>query len=544
MRMCAWAVAAAVALLTSLISVLPVAAQDLSKARVRDIPRLMTEADKLVAANDLVKAEAHLKAIVGLDPTQAQAAYKLARLCEARKDGECAMANYQLALGALTGADKAQAHLALAGGHLQAERYADAAEHAGAALALDATLAPAHVIRAVSLGKTRSPDALAAAEQAAKVAPDDARVQAALGEALVAAGRGADAEAPLRKALSLDPKQPAAAAHLAQIVSTKGDHDQTIVAVGQALGLDPNRRELYALRGRAYLAKGDGDKALQDLYAAASAAPTDTALQLTIGQIQQKQRRYDAAAQQYRSVLAVNPQQADALVGLTEALVALQDFDGARPHAAKAAAALPDNARAHFLHARIREHDKQVDPALEAYAKAAQLDPTMAEALHGQGRLLREHKKDIPNALASMEKAAAIDATNVEILTDLGAVQYEAKQVDKAIATLQKAVAAPGYKHPMGLAVLGLALKDKGQYAAAIAPLEQAADLAPKWWMPRWGAAWAYFGQFKKGCPCGADDQARVQKMQAHYDQMVALGGKDAGLAERVKMLASGLKIK
>ena len=32
--------------------------------------------------------------------------------------------------------------------------------------------------------------------------------------------------------------------------------------------------------------------------------------------------------------------------------------------------------------------------------------------------------------------------------------------------------------------------------------------------------------------------------MQAHYDQMVALGGKDAGLAERVKMLASGLKIK
>jgi hypothetical protein len=62
--------------------------------------------------------------------------------------------------------------------------------------------------------------------------------------------------------------------------------------------------------------------------------------------------------------------------------------------------------------------------------------------------------------------------------------------------------------------------------------------------MPRWGAAWAYFGQFKKGCPCGPDDQARVQKMQAHYDQMVALGGKDAGLAERVKMLASGLKVK
>jgi tetratricopeptide (TPR) repeat protein len=544
MRMSAWVPAAAVALVASQISVLPVGAQDLSKARARDIPRLMTEADKFVADNDPARAEAHLKAIVGLDPKQSQAAFKLARLCEARKDSECAMANYQLALGALTGADKAQAHLGLAAGHLQAERFPDAAEHAGAALAIDGSLTPAHVIRAVSLGKTKSPDALAAAEQAAKVAPDDARVQAVLGEALVAANRGADAEAPLRKALSLDPKLASAAAQLAQIVSAKGDHDATIVAVGQALGLDPNRRDLYALRGRAYLAKGDGDKALQDLYAAASAAPNDTGLQLTLGQIQQKQRRYDAAAQQYRNVLAVSPQQTDALLGLTDVLITLQDLEGARPYAAKAAAALPENARAQYLQARILEHDKQVDPALAAYAKAASLDPKMAEAFHGQGRLLREHKKDIPNALASMEKAAALDAANAGILTDLGAVQYEAKQVDKAIETLQKAVATPDYKHPMGLAVLGLALKDKGQYAAAIAPLEQAADLAPKWWMPRWGAAWAYFGQFKKGCPCGPDDQARIQKMQAHYDQMVALGGKDAGLAERVKMLASGLKVK
>jgi hypothetical protein len=62
--------------------------------------------------------------------------------------------------------------------------------------------------------------------------------------------------------------------------------------------------------------------------------------------------------------------------------------------------------------------------------------------------------------------------------------------------------------------------------------------------MPRWGAAWSYFGGFKKGCPCGPEDQAKVQKMQAHYDQMLALGGTDAALGERVKMLSSGLKIK
>jgi len=531
MRMFAWIPAAAVVLSASLFTVLPVAAQDLSKARVRDIPRLLTEADALVAKNDPTQAEAYYKAILGLDPKQTPAAYKLARLCAARKDSDCAMANYQLALASLAGPEKAQAHLGLATGHFQAERYGDAAEQATAALVIDASLTDAHVIRAVSLGRTKSPEALAAAEQASRVAPEDARVQSALGAALVAANRAADAEAPLRKSLSLDPKNAAAAAYLAQVLAAKGDHDGTIVSVGQALGLDPNRRDLYALRGRAYLAKGDGDKALQDLYAAAAATPEDKALQLTLGQLQQKQRRLDAAAQQYRNVLSMDPQHADALLGLTDVLLTMNDFDAARPYAAKAASALP-------------EQDKQVDPALEAYARAVRLDPKMADALHGQGRMLREFKKDIPNALASMEKAASLDAANATILTDLGAAQYEAKQVDRAIETLQKAVATPDYKHPMGLAVLGLALKDKGQYAAAIAPLEQAAELAPKWWMPRWGAAWAYFGQFKKGCPCGPDDQARVAKMQAHYDQMLALGGKDAGLAERVKMLASGLKIK
>ena len=97
----------------------------------------MEEADKFIAANDVPKAQAHLKAIIGLDPKQSQAAFKLGKLCESQKDWDCALTNYQLAIGALTGADKAQAHMGLAVGHLQAGRHTDAAEHAGAALALD-----------------------------------------------------------------------------------------------------------------------------------------------------------------------------------------------------------------------------------------------------------------------------------------------------------------------------------------------------------------------------------------------------------------------
>ncbi len=544
MRKFAWAAVAAVALLASPGPVAVLWAQELSKLKPKDIPRLMAEADKFIAANDLPHAQAYLQAVIGLDPTQSQAAFKLAGVCEKQKDWDCTMVNYQLALAALGGAEKARAHLALATGHLRAQRHGDAAEHAGAALAIDPALTSAHVIRAESLVKTQSPDAIAACEAATKAAPDSAVAHASLGEALMAANRGADAEAPLRRALELDPRLPATSARLAELLSAKGDHEGTIAAASQALAADASRRDLYALRGKAYLAQHDDAKALEDLYAAAAAAPHDKALVLALGQVQHRQGRLDAAAQQYRSVLAIDPQQHEAQLGLADVLVRTNDFEQARDPASKAAAALPDAALAHYLHGRVLEHDKQYDEAIAAYTRATVADAGRADAHHGLGRILREHRKDIPNALASMEKAAALDASNPAVLTDLGASLYEAKQVDRAVETLQKAVATPEYANPMGYAVLGLALKDKKDYATSITHLERAAELAPKWWMPRWGAAWSYFGQFKKGCPCGPDDQARVQKMQAHFDEMTALGGKDPGLAERVKMLVSGLKIK
>ena len=71
MRMVAWAAAAAVALHVTAWVGTPAFGQDLSKLKPKDIPKLMAEADKFIAADDLPQAAAYLKAIVGLDPKQA-----------------------------------------------------------------------------------------------------------------------------------------------------------------------------------------------------------------------------------------------------------------------------------------------------------------------------------------------------------------------------------------------------------------------------------------------------------------------------------------
>lgn len=544
MRRFAWSSLALSVLLAGLPLPVPLEAQEKQKLRPRDIPRLMTEADKFIAENDLAKAEAYLKAIIELDPKQSQAAFKLAKVCEAQPDWDCALTNYQLAIGALEGAEKAQAHAGMAAGHLQAERFTDAAEHAKAATDLDASLARAHGIRAEALVRLKSPDAAAAADAAVKVMPDSAAAHAALGEALLAAGKGAEAEAPLRRAIELDPKRASASAQLAQVLSAKGDHEGTVAAVSQALALEPSRRDLFALRGKARLALGQEAEALEDLHAAVAVSTADAGLHLSLANIHHKHGRYDIASQHYRSAIEIDPQLGDAQLGLADVLVRGYDFENARAPIERASGSLPNNARAQYLLGRLREHEKQFDPALEAYGKAVSLDANLADAHHAQGRILREHKKDTAGGLASLEKAAALDADNAAILTDLGAALYEAKQVDRTIETLQKVVVMPDYKHPMGYGVLGLALKDKGEYEQALVNLDKAIELEPKWWMPHWGAAWSHFALIKKGCPCGPEDEARVQKMKTYFDTMTSLGGADPALADRVKLLTAGQKIR
>ncbi|MCC6164097.1 MAG: tetratricopeptide repeat protein [Acidobacteria bacterium] len=540
------ACAAAVAMAGALGVWLPTvsAAQEKQKFRARDIPRLMEEADKFIAANELPKAEAYLKAIIEVDPKQAQAAFKLANVCERQNDQDCALLNYQLALASLTGTQKAQAHAGLAAGHVRAGRDTDAAEHAKAAVGLDPSLAGAHIILAESLVRLKSPDAVGAAQAAAAAAPDNPAAHRALGDALVAADRAADAEAPLRRAIELDPKLVAAHVQLTMILQARGDVDGVIASATRVIDLEPSRTEMFALRGRANLTKGQTDAALRDLHAAAAAGSKDATLHLAIAKMHHDGRQLDLAAQYYQSATQLDGQLADAWLGLSEVHVARNDFASAREPITRAVGVAPGKANAQYLLGLLREQEQQYDAALEALAKAIGIDATLSGAYHAQGRLLRTHRKDTAGGLASLRKAAELDAGNPAVLTDLAAALYEGKQNDQVVAILEKVTTAPGYANPVGYLVFGAALMDKGAYGDAVPLLTRAAELEPKWAEAHRRAAWALFGSIKKGCPCGPEDEQRVKQMKTHFDQMVALGAADPNLKTRVDALVDGQKVR
>lgn len=543
MKIAAVPVRLVVAVLVAVCAPDAASAQNTKKLNRREIEKLVAEADKLAAGGQLADARQRLNPVVQQDPTNAPLALKLARICESLADWDCAGTAFQLAVSNAAGPDKADAHAGLAAVHLRRGRYTDAADNARAAIALNPSIASAHLTLASSLVRQGSSDGLPAAQKAVEIAPASAQAHMALGEALALAEKPADAEASFRKVLELQPEAADAHARLAEVLFAKGDFGGVIASADMALKFNKDLSRLYSIRGRAHHENGNEDQAISDLQHAVTVKPDDAPAHLLLGRIYQRRKHLDLAVNHYKQAAAGERQVGDAALGLADVLVAKRDFAAAREPVEKVASGLPQSGRAQYLLGMLHEQQGQFDAAVKAFEHAASLDPKLGGAHYGAGRVLREHMKDAARALPHLEKAAALEPEDPSVLSEYGVALYEAKQPDRALEMLQKAAAAPDFKSPMGFTVLGLALKDRNRFDDALPYFVKATELAPKWWLPHWGAAWSHFALIKKGCPCGEADKQRVQELKAHYDAMVSLDGKDPALQQRVAALLKGLKI-
>jgi tetratricopeptide (TPR) repeat protein len=542
---------APIAAVTLVVSLLSVAAepqekkQEQKKLNPQELKRMAADGDRLMAEGKMADARRHFLTVLEQEPANVPVALKLGRTCESIQDWDGAIAAYQKVAASAQGPERAEGLAGLAGAYVRTRQFKEAADSARKAIELNPAAAPAHVSLAYSLVRLGSTEeAIPAARKAIELAPTSAVAHAALGEALLRDNKVADAEATFRKALELDPKAADALAGLADLQCRKADYSAAEASAAKALELDPNQARAYSVRGRVNLARGQLIPAQGDLATAIARDSTDVEAQLALAQIQRKQNNLTGAVTSYRRVLSLDPSRGSAYLELGEILVSQGDLTGARDPLEKAAERMPDSGRAQYLLGVVYEKGKDLERALQAYSRAAELDPNLAEAHHGRGRLLRELKKDAPGALASLEKAAALSPDNGDVLTDLGVALYDAKQVDKAGDALSKAVKTADYRNPLGFGVYGLVLKDKQNFAEAAGWFEKAAAGSPKWWIPHWGAAWSYFGLIKKGCPCSPEDEERVKKIKEHFDQMIALQGKDPALEQRVDALTKGQKVK
>ena len=287
--------------------------------------------------------------------------------------------------------------------------------------------------------------------------------------------------------------------------------------------------------------------------------------------------RLQAAEQIYRQILAVEPDQADALHllgviahqagkhevavqyiaraitlhgneaffhnNLGEAYRALRRIPEAVACYRRALELKPDYAGAHSNLGNALKDQGNLDEAAACYRRALELKPDFAEAHFNLGNVLREQTK-LDEAVACYCRALELRPNYAAAHANLGNTLKQQGKLDEAVGCLQRALQLePDLADTHSN--LGVALKEQGKFDQAVACWRRALELKPDFAEAHsnLGGALEEMGDLK-----GAEDSFRAAMrhnsrfVTAHYKLAELLGGKlaDEDLAAQRRLLERG----
>jgi tetratricopeptide (TPR) repeat protein len=280
-------------------------------------------------------------------------------------------------------------------------------------------------------------------------------------------GSLAAGEATARQATDSEPGNLLAAVELARILRLENRPADALPLLQKVIDAAPGATLAYIEAARTKLALGRAQEANADAQTAAAIAE---------GSVEAQAIAKHVAVEMALAHLRAN-----------ELELALQDLS-------RLVAQDPKDAEAHVGLAQADMAKRLLDPAAAELETALGLDPKLAEAHFQKGYLLEVYKQSAAAAVPSLQQAVSLSPENPRYRTQLGVALLESKDFDKAVAELTKATLTPGYDRVDGFLSLGAAELGGKHYREAIPPLEKAAGLAPKNAQAEAYLAWCYFG--------------------------------------------------
>ena len=331
-----------------------------------------------------------------------------------------------------------------------------------------------------ALAERRYGDAEQAYEKLRNLSPGAAEIHAQLGLAYFQQGKFAQAATTFRQALKLKPTLPNLDVLLAMSLCELGKYEEALPALqkGFKRSTDAELKRSAGLQlQRAYTGLRQDDKAVEvaielvrlypkdpeALYHAgrlfgnfaylntiklAEVAPDSIWLRLAAGEANESQGRSDAAIQEYKEVLALQPNRPGVHYRIGRILLARakQSADDT----ASEAEALKEfeqelqidqtNANAAYEAGEIHRKSARFDKALELFSQAVKHYPDFEEALVALGRTLMSLGK-AEQSLAPLRKAISLNATNEVSWFQLAQAQRvigNGAEQQKALAEFQR----------------------------------------------------------------------------------------------------------
>ncbi|HTV97852.1 MAG TPA: tetratricopeptide repeat protein [Steroidobacteraceae bacterium] len=354
----------------------------------------------------------------------------------------------------------------------------------------------------LELQERRAQAAAALIARAAAQAPDNARYQFGLGQALQALARWQEAGAAFRRALELQPSFPDAYIGLAIVLQHGGELAAAAAAYRAALVLEPDNAGALGNLGTVLRAMGDLEQSIRILQAAARLEPGAASHAVNLGAAYCEQRDFSAAEAVLRSALARHPGDADAAFNLGNALRGLARPREALEHYAQAVALRPEHAEAFNNMGNLHRELGDFAAAMAAFDCALRARPDYLTAINNAGCLLRTLGR-IDAAEDMLRRGLAIDPRHPALNDNLGNVLKDAGEIEEAIGCYRRALEVdPGNAATHGNLAYALAF-----HCSQPAPILEECE--------RWGARFA--APLARCAPRPAGDLAPDRRLRIGY---------------------------
>lgn len=248
--------------------------------------------------------------------------------------------------------------------------------------------------------------AAASYQRAIKIRPDYAPANLRLGQLYLRLNQPNRAKPLLQHALTAQGLEGAAAFELGKIALAQGELDRAVRWFQQALEAHPAASRIHYPLAMAYRGLGDIDNARHHLEERGDIEPEipdplvtelDRLLSGARARLYHAMKavwtkRFDVAAQEFRKIVALEPENVSARVSLARSLYMMEDGEGAREQLRAALARQPNHDQANYFMGRLLQEEGSKEAATAHYRVTLESDPAhagahffLANALMGKG---------------------------------------------------------------------------------------------------------------------------------------------------------------
>ncbi len=381
------------------------------------------------------------------------------------------------------------------------------------------------------------PAAIVHLRTAVQKAPDLPEAHYLLGVTLLKAGDSAGAERELRFALEFGHPADSIEVPLARAMLLQGRHEAVVREFGRQASESGASAELLAVIGLAHL-RGDRTHLAREHFSRALALDPGQAEAL-LGMAQLALRAKDVAQAEslIAQVLAREPGNIDALVMRAELKRSAGDEAGARAAYASILQRYPENVYALVSLASLDMADNRLDAARERLATAVRLDPRHPTAAYLYA-LLQFRQGKVAEARKWVQRAIEGAPTHLPSVLLAASIDYAQGRQADAQRALRWVLQRNPYHLP-ARRLYGASLLQTGQPRSALEMLEPMQQVAPEnpALLSLLGQAYMQLGNYRKAADALQAARNYARKAGGQGEQGPALGAEAAALEQALNLV-------